>query len=79
VSGGTLSFDIWRANNAIPTVSNLFVGGGTKPSITGQITSSAPVGWTATTLVANDILAFNVEAGASVYSWANLQLTVTRT
>jgi hypothetical protein len=79
VTGGTLSFDIWRANNAIPTVGTPLVGGGTKPNIGGQITSSAPVGWTSTTLVANDVLAFNVEAGATVYSWAILQLTVTRT
>lgn len=79
VTGGTLSFDIWRANNAIPTVGTPLVGGGTKPNISGQITSSAPVNWTATTLAANDVLAFNVEAGATVYSWAILQLTVTRT
>jgi hypothetical protein len=79
-SGATVTFDIFRANNAIPSVS--LVGGGTKPfltSNTAQITSAAPAGWTSVTLAANDILGFNVESGAAVFSWVNLQLTVTRT
>jgi len=81
-SGATVTFDIWRANNAIPTVANSIVGGGTKPfltSNTSQITSASPSGWTATTLAVNDILGFNVETGAAVFSWVNLQLTITRT
>ena len=81
-AGATITFDIWRANNAIPTVANSLVGGGTKPfltSNTSQITSGVTSTWTANTLAANDILAFNVEAGAAVFSWANLQLTITRT
>lgn len=80
--GATVTFDIWRANNAIPTVANSLVGGGTKPfltSATQQITSAAPTGWTSVTLAANDILGFNVESGAAVFSWVNLQLTITRT
>lgn len=80
-AGATITFDIWRANNAIPTVANSLVGGGTKPfltSNTSQITSAAPSSWTAVTLAANDVLAFNVEAGAAVFSWANLQLLVTK-
>jgi hypothetical protein len=80
--GATVTFDIWRANNAIPTVANTIVGGGTKPFLTNntaQITSAAPTGWTFVTLAANDILGFNVESGAAVFSWVNLQLTVTRT
>jgi hypothetical protein len=78
-TGATVTFDIFRANNAIPSVS--LVGGGTKPfltSNTAQITSAAPSGWTATTLAANDILGFNVESGAAVFSWVNLQLLVTK-
>jgi hypothetical protein len=79
--GATVTFDIWRANNAIPTVANSLVGGGTKPfltSATQQITSASPSGWTSVTLAANDILGFNVESGAAVFSWANLQLLVTK-
>jgi hypothetical protein len=79
--GATVTFDIWRANNAIPTVANSLVGGGTKPfltSATQQITSAAPTGWTSVTLAANDILGFNVESGAAVFSWVNLQLLVTK-
>jgi hypothetical protein len=80
-TGATVTFDIWRANNAIPTVANSLVGGGTKPFLTSntlQITSAAPTGWTSVTLAANDILGFNVESGAAVFSWANLQLLVTK-
>ena len=79
--GATITFDIWRANNAIPTVGGSLVGGGTKPflaSSTAQITSASPSGWTSVTLAANDILGFNVESGAAVFSWANLQLLVTK-
>ena len=80
--GATVTFDIWRANNAIPTVGTPLVGGGTKPfltSNTAQITSATPTGWTSVTLAANDILGFNVQSGAAVFSWANLQLLVTKT
>jgi len=81
--GATITFDIWRANNAIPTAGSppLIGAGGTKPfltSNTSQITSAAPSGWASVTLAANDILAFNVETGAAVFSWANLQLLVTK-
>jgi hypothetical protein len=79
-TGATVTFDILRANNAIPSVS--LVGGGTKPfltSNTAQIASAAPAGWTSVTLAANDILGFNVESGAAVFSWVNLQLTINRT
>jgi hypothetical protein len=80
--GATITFDIWRANNAIPTVGVSLVGvGGVKPFLTSgssQITSAAPSGWTSVTLAANDILGFNVETGAAVFSWANLQLLVTK-
>jgi hypothetical protein len=81
-TGATVTFDIWRANNAIPTVANSLVGAGTKPfltSNTAQIASAAPTGWTSVAVAANDILGFNVEVGAAVFSLANLQLTVTRT
>lgn len=80
-AGATITFDIWRASNAIPTVGGSLVGGGTKPFLTSgssQITSAAPSGWTSVTLAANDILGFNVETGAAVFSWANLQLLVTK-
>lgn len=81
--GATITFDIWRANNAIPTAGSppLIGAGGTKPfltSNTSQITSAAPSGWASVTLAANDILGFNVETGAAVFSWANLQLLVTK-
>jgi hypothetical protein len=79
--GATITFDIWRANNAIPTAGVSLVGGGVKPFLTSgssQITSASPSGWTSVTLAANDVLAFNVETGAAVFSWANLQLLVTK-
>ena len=78
--GASLSFDILRANNAIPTSS--IIGGGTKPNVSGTTqlsANTAPSGWTSLNLVANDILAFNVDSGAAIYSWAILQLTITRT
>lgn len=79
-TGAVLSFDILRANNTIPSLS--IVGAGTKPNVSGATqlsANTAPSGWTSTTLNANDILAFNVDSGAAVYTWAILQLTVTRT
>jgi hypothetical protein len=81
--GATVTFDIWRANNAIPTLSttSLVGAGGNKPSLasaTQQIASANATGWTSVTLAANDILGFIVEPGAAVFTWVNLQLLVTK-
>jgi hypothetical protein len=81
-ANGTISFDIYRATSGIiPTAS--IIGGGTKPSLTSfgstQTTASASLGtWTSTALAANDMLAFNVESGVTTFSWAILQLFVTK-
>jgi hypothetical protein len=82
-ANGTISFDIYRATSGIiPTAS--IIGGGVKPSLTSfgltQTTASASLGtWTSTALAANDMLAFNVESGVTTFSWAILQLFVTKT
>lgn len=81
-ASGTITFDIYRAASpTIPTAS--IVGAGTKPSLTSfgstQTTASSSLGsWTSTSISANDILAFNVESGATTFSWAILQLFVTK-
>jgi hypothetical protein len=81
-ASGTITFDIYRAASpTIPTAS--IVGAGTKPSLTSfgstQTTASSSLGsWTSTSIAANDILAFNVESGATTFSWAILQLFVTK-
>jgi hypothetical protein len=63
---GSITIDIFRANNAHPTVS--IVGGGTKPTLSAAQFNGlqAPAGWTSTVLVPNDLLAFSVSTVATV-------------
>jgi hypothetical protein len=77
---GSITFDIWRVNNAIPTVANTIIGvGGTKPSLTSSTyaTSSTLTNWTATGLT-GDVIGWNVDS-ATTTTIATLQLFVTRT
>lgn len=59
---GTISVDILRANEGVPSAS--IVGGGTKPNLSSsQFNEAAPSGWTATTLAQGDWLGFVVQGG----------------
>lgn len=63
---GSITIDILRANNAVPTSS--IVGGGTKPTLSSAQFAglTAPSGWTSTSLVANDWVGFTVSTVATV-------------
>jgi hypothetical protein len=77
---GSITFDIWRVNNAIPTVANTIIGvGGIKPSLTSSTyaTSSTLTNWTATGLT-GDVIGWNVDS-ATTTTTATLQLFVTKT
>jgi hypothetical protein len=74
---GSVTIDVLRANNGIPSVS--IVGGGTAPNLAAsQFTSSAPAAWTSTTLAANDFIAFSISAPATITRIA-VYLSGTRT
>jgi hypothetical protein len=75
---GSISFDILRANNAVPSVS--IVGAGTKPNLSSsQFTSAAPSSWTATTLATDDFITINISGSPTTVTKATLVLTCTRT
>jgi len=63
---GSITIDILRANNAVPSAS--IVGGGTKPTLSSAQFAGlvAPSGWTSTGLAANDWLGFSVSTVATV-------------
>lgn len=62
---GSITIDILRANDAVPSVS--MIGAGTKPNLTAQqFAEAAPSAWTSTSIVYNDWLTFNVTAAATV-------------
>jgi len=62
---GSITIDILRSNNTFPTTS--IVGGGTKPNLTSQqFAEFAPSGWTSTSLVTDDFIAFNVTSAVTV-------------
>lgn len=77
---GSITFDIWRTNNAIPTVANTIIGGGgTKPSLSSATyaTSSTLTNWTITGAT-GDVIGWNVDS-CTTTTIATLQLFVTRT
>jgi hypothetical protein len=77
---GSITFDIWRRANAIPTVANTIIGvGGTKPSLASATyaTSSTLTNWTITGST-GDVIGWNVDS-ATTTTIATLQLFVTRT
>ncbi len=63
---GSITIDILRANNAVPSSS--IVGGGTKPTLSSAQFNGlqAPASWTSTALAANDVLSFSVSTVATV-------------
>ncbi len=63
---GSAVVDILRANNVVPSVS--MVGAGNKPTLTAAQFAgpTAPSGWTSTSLVANDWIAFSVSSAATI-------------
>ena len=77
---GSITFDIWRTNGAIPTVANTIIGGGgTKPSLSTSTyaTSSTLTNWTITGAT-GDVIGWNVDS-CTTTTTATLQLFVTRT
>lgn len=77
---GSITFDIWRTNGAIPTVANTIIGGGgVKPSLSTATyaTSSTLTNWTITG-VTGDVIGWNVDS-CTTTTTATLQLFVTRT
>lgn len=63
---GSISVDVLRANNAVPSAS--MVGAGNKPGLTASQFSGVvtPSGWTSTAFAANDWIGFNVISAATV-------------
>ena len=77
---GSITFDIWRTNGAIPTVANTIIGGGgTKPNLSTSTyaTSSTLTNWTITGAT-GDVIGWNVDS-CTTTTIATLQLFVTRT
>ena len=71
---GSISVDVLRANVAVPVSS--IVGGGTKPNLSAsQINAGGSIaGWTSTSLVYDDYIAFNV-VSVSVITRATIVLS----
>jgi hypothetical protein len=79
VPAGTITFDVWKANNTVPTVANTICGGNF-PSASSPntfTTSSNITSWTSGGL-AGDIIGWNL-ASASNASFVTFQLNTTRT
>lgn len=75
---GSITVDVLRANDAVPSAS--MVGGGTKPNLsTSQYTSAAPSGWTSTTLAVDDWITFSVTGSPTSVTRVSIALTATRT
>lgn len=75
---GSVTVDVLRANNGVPSSS--IVGGGTAPNLSSsQFASSAPSSWTATTLAKDDFLAFNITGSPSSVQRVSVYLTCLRT
>lgn len=73
---GSITVDVLRANNGVPSVS--MVGAGNKPTLAAsQLTSAAPSGWTSVALAADDFLDFNV-SGPATLTRCTVVLTGTR-
>jgi hypothetical protein len=59
---GSVVFDIWKANAAIPTVANTITASAKPTLSSGVLASSATLtGWT-TSIAAGDVLAYNVDS-----------------
>jgi hypothetical protein len=73
---GSIRFDIWKANNALPTVANTILG--TKPQLSAAqyLSSTTLTGWT-TTFIAGDVFAFFVETATTIKN-ATISIRVTK-
>jgi len=74
---GSIRFDIWKANNALPTVANTIVASA-KPALTSvqYLSSTTLTGWT-TTFIAGDVFAFFVETATTIKN-ATISIRVTK-
>ena len=79
VPAGSITFDVWKANNTVPTVANTICGGNfpTASSPNTFTTSSNITSWTSGGL-AGDIIGWNL-VSASNASFVTFQLNTTRT
>jgi hypothetical protein len=75
---GSCVFDIWKLNNALPTVANSITGSNKPTLSSGTIASSSSLtGWTTTTITAGDVIGWNLDS-VSTITRAILQITVRR-
>ena len=74
---GSIRFDIWKTNNAIPTVANTIVASA-KPQLSSAqyLSSTTLTGWT-TTFIAGDVFAFFVETATTIKN-ATISIRVTK-
>jgi len=74
---GSIRFDIWKANNALPTVANTIVASA-KPALTSvqYLSSTTLTGWI-TTFIAGDVFAFFVETATTIKN-ATISIRVTK-
>jgi hypothetical protein len=79
VPAGNITFDVWKANNTVPTVANTICGGNfPSASSPNTFTTSSNINsWTSGGL-AGDIIGWNL-ASASNASFITFQLNTTRT
>lgn len=79
VPAGNITFDVWKANNTVPTVANTICGGNfPSASSPNTFTTSSNINsWTSGGL-AGDIIGWNL-ASASNASFVTFQLNTTRT
>jgi hypothetical protein len=77
---GSITYDVWRNNAAVPTSSLSIVGAGNMPYLTSQqFNSSSPVGWTSTTLNSGDYIAINATVASSLVTRTLISLIGQRT
>lgn len=74
---GSCTFDIWKSNNAYPTVANSITPEGVKPKLTASTlkVEANPTGWTTLNVLAGDIIGWNLDS-VSTITRAILQLTL---
>ena len=74
---GSIRFDIWKANNAIPTVANTIVASA-KPQLSSAqyLSSTTTTGWTLT-FSTGDVFAFFVETATTIKN-ATISIRVTK-
>ena len=63
-AGGSIQFDLWRANGTVPSSgAQSMVGAGNKPKlVTQDLRVEAVAGWTSDVLLPNDVVVLNVDS-----------------